>query len=113
MLLKKKNKKNENLNYIEKWIEYRTKNNSFIDAMFTGLMRSTVECKKCKHNSTTYDPFIDLNISINKYKDLEKCLKQFFEYEKIDCEYKCDNCKNISKVSIIKFLIIFFRLQKN
>ena len=109
----KKKKKNENLNYIEKWIEYRTKNNSFIDAMFTGLMRSTVECKKCKHNSTTYDPFIDLNISINKYKDLEKCLKQFFEYEKIDCEYKCDNCKNISKVSTIKFLIIFFRLLKN
>jgi len=95
----KKNKKNENLNYIEKWIEYRTKNNSFIDAMFTGLMRSTVECKKCKHNSITYDPFIDLNISINKYKDLEKCLKQFFEYEKIDCEYKCDNCKNISKAT--------------
>ena len=92
-------KKNENSNFQEKWIEYRTKNNSFIDAMFTGLMRSTVECKKCKHNSITYDPFIDLNVSINKYKDLEKCLKQFFEYEKIDCEYKCDNCKNISKVS--------------
>ena len=96
-----KNKKNENpINMEEKWNEYRLKNKSFIDSIFTGLMRSTVECKSCKHKSITYDPFIDLNVSINKYKNLEKCLKQYFEYEKIDCEYKCDNCKQISKVSI-------------
>jgi hypothetical protein len=95
-----KNKKNEVINKMdEKWIDYRKKNNSFIDSLFTGLMRSTVECKSCKHISITYDPFIDLNVSINKYKNLEKCLKQYFEPEKIDCEYKCDNCKQISKVS--------------
>ena len=95
-------KKNEEQNKMEeKWINYREKNNSFIDSLFTGLMRSTVECKSCKYRSITYDPFIDLNISINKYKNLEKCLKQYFENEKIDCEYKCDNCKQISKVSII------------
>ena len=97
-----KNKKNENpIKMEEKWNEYRLKNNSFIDSMFTGLMRSTVECKSCKHRSITYDPFIDLNVSLNKYKNLEKCLKQYFENEKIDCEYKCDNCKQISKVSKI------------
>ena len=29
---------------------------------------------------------------------MEKCLKQYFEPEKIDCEYKCDNCsKNFEK----------------
>jgi len=96
-----KNKKEEEVanKMEEKWIAYRKKNNSFIDSLFTGLMRSTVECKSCKHRSITYDPFIDLNVSINKYKNLEKCLKQYFENEKIDCEYKCDNCKQISKVS--------------
>jgi ubiquitin C-terminal hydrolase len=94
----------------DKWNEYRIKNNSFIDSLFTGLMRSTVECKSCKHRSITYDPFIDLNVSISKYKNLEKCLKQFFENEKIDCEYKCDNCKQISKVSFIinnNYFILF------
>jgi ubiquitin C-terminal hydrolase len=96
----KEDKKENPTNMDEKWIEYRIKNNSFIDSIFTGLMRSTVECKNCKHRSITYDPFIDLNLSINKYKNLEKCLKQYFELEKIDCEYKCDNCKQISKVSI-------------
>ena len=83
----------------QRWIIYRKINNSFIDSVFTGLMRSTVECKNCHHKSQTFDPFIDLSVSINKYSNLDKCLKQFFENEKIDCEYKCDNCKNHVKVS--------------
>jgi ubiquitin C-terminal hydrolase len=91
----------------QKWIIYRKVNNSFIDSIFTGLMRSCVQCKKCNFKSYTYDPFIDLSVSINKYKNLEKCLKQYFENEKIDCEYKCDNCKQISKVSI-NILNFFF-----
>ena len=89
----------ENASWEQKWILYRKVNNSFIDSIFTGLMRSCVQCKKCNFKSYTYDPFIDLSVSINKNKNLEKCLKQYFENEKIDCEYKCDNCKQISKVS--------------
>jgi hypothetical protein len=84
----------------QRWIIYRKINNSFIDSVFTGLMRSTVECKNCHHQSQAFDPFIDISVSINKYSNLDKCLKQFFEIEKIDCEYKCDNCKNQVKVSI-------------
>ena len=68
-------------------------------------MRSTVQCKKCEYKSFTYDPFIDLSVSINKSKNLEKCIKQYFENEKIDCEYKCDNCKKLSKVSEYIFII--------
>lgn len=93
----------------QRWIIYRKINNSFIDSVFSGLMRSTVECKNCHHKSQTFDPFIDLSVSINKYSNLDKCLKQFFENEKIDCEYKCDNCKNQVRVSnyhnITKFFI--------
>ena len=91
----------ENSSMQLRWILYRQSNNSFIDSVFTGLMRSTVQCKQCHYKSFAYDPFIDLSVSINKYKNLEKCIKQYFENEKIDCEYKCENCKKISKVSII------------
>ena len=105
---KKKKIEKKEITMEEKWNEYRLKNNSFIDSVFTGLMRSTVECKTCQHRSITYDPFIDLNVSLNKYKNLEKCLKQYFEFEKIDCEYKCDNCKQISKVS--KYLLYYYIL---
>ena len=89
----------ENITMEQKWIIYRKVNYSFIDSIFTGLMRSSVQCKNCSYKSFTYDPFIDLSVSINKYKNLEKCLKQYFENEKIDCEYKCEHCKKISKVS--------------
>ena len=94
----------ENSSMQLRWISYRKSNNSFIDSIFTGLMRSTVQCKKCEYKSFTYDPFIDLSVSINKSKNLEKCIKQYFENEKIDCEYKCDNCKKLSKVSIYIFI---------
>ena len=95
----------ENSSIQLRWITYRKSNNSFIDSIFTGLMRSTVQCKKCECKSFAYDPFIDLSVSINKSKNLEKCIKQYFENEKIDCEYKCDNCKKISKVSGYIFII--------
>ena len=91
----------------QRWIIYRKVNNSFIDSTFTGLMKSTVKCKKCNSESYTYDPFIDLSVSINKYKNLEKCLKQYFENEKIDCEYKCDKCKNVAKVSKLIFKKVY------
>ena len=99
----------ENASMQLKWIIYRRANSSFIDSIFTGLMRSTVQCKKCNYKSYTFDPFIDLSVSINKYRNLEKCLKQYFENEKMDCEYKCDNCKQVSKVSkLIYFLFLIF-----
>ena len=100
----------ENITMEQKWILYRKVNYSFIDSVFTGLMRSTVQCKKCDSKSYTYDPFIDLSVSINKYRNIEKCLKQYFEKEKIDGDYKCEKCKQVSKVSSNIFYNIFIIL---
>ena len=105
LIIKKKTKIIQNVSMEQRWIIYRNENNSFLDSIFTGLMRSSVQCKKCNHISITYDPFLDLSVSINKYKNLDKCLKQFFENEKIDSEYKCEKCKQVTKVS--KFNINF------
>ena len=96
----------ENDSMKQKWIKYRKVNNSFVDSIFTGFMRSMVECSKCHNKSLAYDPFIDLSISINKNKSLDKCLKQFFESENMDCEYQCEKCKNKTKVNIIFNLFI-------
>ena len=102
----------ENASMKLRWTLYRQINKSFIDSIFTGLMRSSVQCRKCNYKSYTYDPFIDLSVSINKYKNLEKCLKQYFENEKMDCEYKCDKCKQVSKVSKFKYLNRIIHLGK-
>lgn len=90
----------DNITMEKAWITYRSINASFIDSVFTGLMRSSVICNKCGHASFTYDPFMDLSVSIKKKKDyLENCLERYFCKEKIDCEYKCEKCHKKTSVT--------------
>jgi hypothetical protein len=92
------------------WNIYREINPSFVDSLFTGLMRSSVICNLCGHKSDTYDPFMDISVPIKKkpVESIESCLDYYFAKEHIDCEYKCSSCKK--KTSVIHFLS---RLQKN
>ena len=96
----------DNITLEKAWKIYRDVNPSFIDSVFTGLMRSSVKCCKCGHPSYTYDPFLDLSVSINsKGKDyLDSCLEKYFGEEKIDCGYKCEKCHK--KTSVRKILVI-------
>ena len=90
----------DNITMEKAWSTYRAINASFIDSVFTGLMRSSVICNKCGHASYTYDPFMDLSVSIKKKRDLlENCLERYFGKEKIDCGYKCEKC--LKKTSVI------------
>ena len=90
----------DNITMEKAWSTYRAINASFIDSVFTGLMRSSVICSKCGHASYTYDPFMDLSVSIKKKRDLlEYCLERYFGKEKIDCGYKCEKCHK--KTSVI------------
>ena len=95
---------------IEKiWMKYRKENYSFIDGLFTGLMRSTVICDKCNGKSYNYEPFMDLSVPIpKKNKSIIKCLDTYFDFEKIDCNYNCDQCNLKTNVSIIKILFNFY-----
>ena len=97
-------------NDIEKiWMKYRKENYSFVDGLFTGLMRSTVICDKCNGKSYNYEPFMDLSVPIpKKNKSIIKCLDTYFDFEKIDCNYNCDQCNLKTNVSIIKILFNFY-----
>ena len=85
----------DNINMEDAWNIYRNVNPSFVDSVFTGLITSTVKCLKCKFCSYTYDPFLDISVSIeNKKNDnLKDCLDRYFSSEKLDCGYKCEKCK--------------------
>ena len=80
------------------WNIYRSNNNSFIDSIFSGLIRSQIKCFKCKNISNTFDPFLDLSLSVNNNKNKEKlneCLNEYFKEEFIkDKDAFCDKCKN-------------------
>jgi ubiquitin C-terminal hydrolase len=94
--------------YDEAWQIYKENNPSFIDNLFSGLMRSSVICNKCNYQSNTYDPFLDLSVPIKKKKgeNLENCLDTYFQKEFIDCEYKCSSCK---KKTSVRFFIYYFK----
>ncbi len=36
------------------WAQYRKTNRSMVDFLFSGLVRNTVMCKKCKFKSVSY-----------------------------------------------------------
>ena len=98
----KKYRFEDNISMEDAWNIYREVNPSFIDSVFTGLMTSTVKCLKCSHCSYTYDPFLDLSVSIERKKkdNLNDCLIRYFSSEKMDCGYKCEKCKKKTKVII-------------
>jgi hypothetical protein len=99
------NNNNENKNDIEKmWNDYRKENDSFIDGLFTGLIRSTVICNKCQNEFYNYEPFMDLAVPIpKKNKSILNCLNIYFDCEYIECNYHCEKCKFDTNVSMIKY----------
>ena len=107
--LKSKIKNENNVNNkeikidIEKlWMNYRNNNNSFIDGLFTGIIRSTVICNSCKNETYNFEPFMDLSVPIpKKNKSIVQCLNEYFNYENLDCNYHCEKCKLVTSVSLI------------
>ena len=93
----------ENKIDIEKlWMNYRNNNNSFIDGLFTGIIRSTVICNSCKNETYNFEPFMDLSVPIpKKNKSIMQCLNEYFNYENLDCNYHCEKCKLVTSVSLI------------
>ena len=47
------------------------------------LFKNKILCNKCKSIFTTYDPFLDISVPMEKCSTLYDCLDQFFEEEVI------------------------------
>ena len=54
------------------WSQHLQRNQSIIVDLFHGLLKSTITCEKCKHQSVKFEPFTFLNLPlpINKLKNL-------------------------------------------
>jgi ubiquitin C-terminal hydrolase len=80
----------------ERWVEYKKRNNSFIDHLFTGLYRSTVTCERCLLRSVTYDPFMAISLPLpDRQASLQECFDLFFAEEQLQ-NYFCVGCKRDS-----------------
>ena len=77
--------------------------------MFGGYLRSQVRCNKCKYNSNTYDPFLDLSLEVShkKANSIAAAFSQFTRKETLDEQnrWKCSGCKRY--VCATKQLTVF------
>src|ERR1700730_11076723 len=63
-----------------------------IHQIFGGYLRSQVRCLKCRAESNTYDPCLDLSVDINSSNSLLRALREFIKVDRIggrDNKYKC------------------------
>ncbi|XP_014219736.1 ubiquitin carboxyl-terminal hydrolase 8-like [Copidosoma floridanum] len=95
--LKKKSKLSYNrpMTTIEsEWEKSMNGQSSMISKLFFGLLRSTVQCLYCEKNSTTYETFNSLTMSlpVSNKCTLDECLRKFVSGQKVS-GWNCPNCK--------------------
>ncbi|GAX78306.1 hypothetical protein CEUSTIGMA_g5748.t1 [Chlamydomonas eustigma] len=73
---------------------------TLVEDLFQGRTLSQVRCKRCGHDSNTYEAFTTLSLDIPKAgnrANVEECLSLFTAPEILDGanKYKCDRCKTL------------------
>jgi len=65
-----------------------------IGQLFGGHLRSQVLCKRCKHPSNTFDPYMDISLEVQNANTLEKALEGFTHSEILSGanKYMCKKC---------------------
>jgi len=69
--------------------------------VFGGWLRSRVSCSNCKHNSDTFESFLDINLEMKGCDSLQDCMRHFTMTEILDNGnmYKCDKCKKATRAA--------------
>ncbi len=70
-----------------------------VSQIFSGYLRSKLQCTVCQAHSNSYEPFMDITLSIDGSASLQQALKQYVSTEQIP-GYNCQACN--SKVSAEK-----------
>lgn len=90
------------------WREFIKNNDSFIQKMFFGQIRSTLKCFECGMESPTYEGFSNLSLELpnnDKQYHLYDCLESYFYGEYID-GWTCPKCEQsrraVKKLDISK-----------
>jgi len=92
------------------WKRYISREQSVIQDLFVGQLRSTLTCSTCNHASVTFDPFWDLSLPIpSKLLDsvnINQCFQAFTQEEVLDGSEKptCEKCKKLRRCTK-RFLI--------
>lgn len=76
-------------------LDRMSKQTTMVHQVFGGYYRSQVRCLKCKNNSNTFDPLMDIMLDIKHVPSVEKALQRSVKQELLDGEnlYMCPRCK--------------------
>lgn len=68
---------------------------TLIHKIFGGKLRSRVQCQRCKHNSDTFDPILDLSLDLRKSSSVNEALEKFTSVDVLTGseKYRCEKCK--------------------
>jgi ubiquitin carboxyl-terminal hydrolase 2/21 len=84
------------------WTNYTQRNDSFISDLFAGQLKSTVQCTKCRHTSTAFDPMWDISVPVpsrgadgSRAVSLYDCFEAYTQREllKGNEQYYCSRCR--------------------
>ncbi|KAL7720490.1 Ubiquitin carboxyl-terminal hydrolase [Entamoeba marina] len=81
------------------WKKYITSNNSIITSIFSGQLKQTVTCLQCQHQSSAYDPFNCLSLtipSISKQRGYVPFAISLNSGEPIACKILIDSTPDIA-----------------
>ncbi|XP_011504954.1 PREDICTED: ubiquitin carboxyl-terminal hydrolase 8 isoform X2 [Ceratosolen solmsi marchali] len=78
----------------KEWEKSMDGQSSKISELFFGQLRSTIECVHCSKNSTTFETFNSLTMSLpgSSKCSLDDCVRKFVSSQKVS-GWKCPNCK--------------------
>ncbi|ORY26328.1 hypothetical protein BCR39DRAFT_541321 [Naematelia encephala] len=67
---------------------------SLLTDLFEGTLEYTTQCDQCKYQSETTSSFLELELSLGKGSTLDRCIQQFFGFERLDGanKYFCSRC---------------------
>lgn len=71
---------------------------SWVHKVWGGRLRSRVHCFSCKHNSDTFDTFMDLSLDLDqRTESVAEALRGFNKRDKLSGKnkYKCESCKKL------------------
>lgn len=68
------------------------KEHTFMARIFGGKLRSRVACGNCKHNSDTFDGFMDLSLDVSRSDNVKEALQAFVKEDVLQGanKYKCE-----------------------
>lgn len=73
-------------------LDNKIKESTFIHQIFGGRLRSRVTCGVCKHSSDTFDSMLDLSLDINRADSIKDALATFVKIDDLkgNNKYKCE-----------------------